>query len=538
MSETMSVPASALELSIRERIGQVLCFGWQEGVSSGSPLPEHARALVEQMHVGGVVLLGRNTHQPRRLQGTIAALQNKSRIPLMVAIDQEGGPVCRLRAGVRQFPGSMALGATAGRARDQARWRQAADLTYRQCLAQGRALQRIGINWNLAPVLDVNSNPLNPVIGTRSFGESPELVAHLGAAAVRGYRDAGILCCAKHFPGHGDTEVDSHHGLPVIRKATRELWQSELVPYRALSAGPLLPAIMTTHIVFPALDPLHPATTSEQILTDLLRLQLGFSGLVVTDCLEMDAIARGMGTVAGAVAALRAGADMVMVCHTRTTQGEVAAAIESAVAGGTLSEHRLNEAVDRVLQAKRLILEPSAAPRLDTWHLERTICQQSATLLRMGTWRMPALGGSLWIVAARACVEAACAGVARACRRARVPVPPLRLVTMDNTDAAGATDMRYLGQGDSVVLLADGSTCRHLAERRVEWLDRAACAAQAREAALAVVLAGPPYGLGNVPKAGRVVCVYDCAALHHDAWLLALHTGRARGLPPVTIPKR
>lgn len=534
----MPLPASALELSLHERIGQVLCFGWQESESSGDPFPEHASTLVEQMRVGGVVLLGRNTERPRRLQRTLAALQHLSRIPLLVAIDQEGGRVCRLRACIRPFPGSMALGATSGLAKDPARWREAAGLTYKQCLAQGRALQHIGINWNLAPVLDVNSNPRNPIIGTRSFGESAELVAHLGAAAVSGYRDAGILCCAKHFPGHGDTEVDSHYGLPVIQKSTQEMWLSDLVPYRALCAGPLLPAIMTTHIVFPAMDPLNPATTSEHILTGLLRQQLGYSGLIVTDCLEMDAIARGIGTAAGAVAALRAGADMVMVCHTLTTQRDVAAAIERAVSGGELPEHRLNEAVDRVLQAKRQISEPGAAPRSNAWRLESTICRRSATLLRLGTWRMPAPGGRLWIVGARACVDAACAGAVRACRRARVPVPPLRLVVREDTATAGTGELRDLGQGDSIVLIADGSTCRHLAEGRVEWLDRAAQAAHDRRAPVGVVLAGAPYGLGNVPDAGRVVCVYDSAALHHDAWLLALHTGRARGLPPVTIPER
>lgn len=534
----MSLPASALELGLHERIGQVLCFGWQESESSGDPLPKHARELVEQMRVGGVVLLGRNTERPRRLRRTLAALRHASQIPLLVAIDQEGGRICRLRAGVRPFPGSMALGATAGLAHDQMRWCKAAELTYKQCLAQGRALQRIGINWNLAPVLDVNSNPRNPIIGTRSFGESPELVAHLGAAAVRGYRDAGILCCGKHFPGHGDTEVDSHLGLPVIRKTTQEIWRSDLVPYRALCAGPLMPAIMTTHIVFPAMDPLNPATTSAPILTDLLRQRLGFTGLVVTDCLEMDAIARGMGTSAGAVAALRAGADMVMVCHTLTTQREVAAAIERAVAGGTLPEHRLNEAVDRVLHAKRQISEPGAATRSNTWRLESSVCRGSVTLLRLSTWQLPALGGRLWIVGARACVDAACAGIVRACRRARVPIPPLRLVVREDTASSGPNEIRELGQGDSVVLLADGSTCRHLAEGRVEWLDRAAQAAHDKRAAAAVVLAGAPYGLGNAPDTGRVVCVYDSAALHHEAWIQTLQTGRARGLLPVTIPER
>ncbi|MDW8104945.1 MAG: beta-N-acetylhexosaminidase [Armatimonadota bacterium] len=371
--------SSWTSLSLPERVGQVLCFGWQGATAEEArTVNAHARALVEEMQVGAVVLLGRNVDSgnPQQIRATLAELQRRSRIPLLIAIDQEGGMVNRLRAPFHEFPGNMALGAT-----------RRIDYAYRQAQAQARELLALGVSWNFAPVMDVNNNPDNPIIGVRSYGSDPQLVAEMGTAAIRGYQETGLLACAKHFPGHGDTAVDSHLALPVIPGDRQRLESVELVPFRAaIAAG--VGSIMTTHILFPALDPQRPATLSRPILTGLLREELGYTGLVITDCLEMKAIADTVGTVRGAVEALKAGADMVLIAHTLEVQRAAAQAIREAVERGELPEERLNEAVSRVLAVKSRFLSalPPAEgePWLDPAHdaLEQEIARASITVVK------------------------------------------------------------------------------------------------------------------------------------------------------------
>ncbi|MCL6474282.1 MAG: beta-N-acetylhexosaminidase [Firmicutes bacterium] len=367
------------KLSLSERIGQVLCFGWQgDSPEEARTVNAHARVLVEEMQVGGVVLLGRNvdSQRPEQIRQTLAELQRRSRIPLFIAIDQEGGMVNRLRAPFHEFPGNMALGATRN-----------AHYAYRQAQAQARELLALGINWNFAPVMDVNNNPDNPIIGVRSYGADPELVAQMGTAAIRGYQETGLLACAKHFPGHGDTSVDSHLALPVIPGDRQRLESVELVPFRAaISAG--VGAIMTTHILFPALDAERPATLSRTILTGLLREQLGYHGLVITDCLEMKAIADTVGTARGAVEALKAGADMVLIAHTLEVQRAAVQAIRKAIDSGELPEARLNHAVTRVFTAKQRFLSALPTAEGEPWRepahdaLEQEIARASIAVVR------------------------------------------------------------------------------------------------------------------------------------------------------------
>jgi beta-N-acetylhexosaminidase len=370
------LPATADSLDLDACIGQILCFGWQG--DDCTSVNEAAREIVEDMQVGGVILLARNVDTPEQTRDMLRDLQNRARIPLLIAVDQEGGRVNRFGPPMTAFPGSMALGACGSRGVEYA---------YRQAKAQASELAAVGVNWNLAPVLDVNNNPANPIIGVRSYGEDPQLVANLGMAAIRGYRDGGVLACAKHFPGHGNTEMDSHLGLPTVASSRGQLEATELLPFRAaIQAG--VPAIMSTHIVFPALDAVLPATLSATILTDLLRTEMRFDGLIVTDCLEMAAIAETIGTPMGAVAALRAGADMVLVSHTLETQREVYRAIRQAVEAEILSEERVREAAGRVLAAKARALNMPEPPAPEPWHdpshasLEMEIARESVTVVR------------------------------------------------------------------------------------------------------------------------------------------------------------
>ncbi|MDH6132992.1 beta-N-acetylhexosaminidase [Kitasatospora sp. MAA4] len=294
--------------------------------------------------LGSVALFGRNVTDPAQLAALTAALRQENP-DVLVAIDEEGGDVTRLEAGSgSSWPGNLALGAIDDPAltRDVAR-------------ELGRALAECGINYNWAPSADVNSNPGNPVIGVRSFGADPELCARHTAAWVEGLQSVGVAACAKHFPGHGDTAVDSHLGLPVVDVDVDLLRSRDLVPFRAaIAAG--AKAVMSAHIMIPALDPVHPATLSRAVLTGLLRARaadggLGYDGLIVTDGIEMGAIADTYGIAEGTVLALAAGADAICVgggLADEETVLRLRDSIVEAVRAGRLPEERLADAAARV----------------------------------------------------------------------------------------------------------------------------------------------------------------------------------------------
>jgi beta-N-acetylhexosaminidase len=289
--------------------------------------------------LASVGLFGRNIASPEQLTALTAQLRAE-RDDVLVAIDEEGGDVTRLevRTG-SSFPGNHALGAV-----------DDVELTREVAAELGRRLAACGVNLNWAPSADVNSNPANPVIGVRSFGASSELVARHTAAYVTGLQSAGVAACTKHFPGHGDTAVDSHHALPRIDVDASVLGSRELSPFRAaIAAGTR--AVMTAHILVPALDPDRPATLSGQVLTDLLRGELGYTGLIVTDGMEMQAIAGTYGIERGSVLAIAAGADAICVgggLADDETVRRLRDALVSAVRSGELPEERLAEAAERV----------------------------------------------------------------------------------------------------------------------------------------------------------------------------------------------
>ncbi|MGW4905847.1 glycoside hydrolase family 3 protein [Streptomyces sp. NPDC004270] len=294
--------------------------------------------------LASVGLFGRNVASPEQLTALTAQLRAE-RDDLLVAIDEESGDVTRLevRTG-SSFPGNNALGAV-----------DDVELTREVALELGRRLAACGVNFNWAPSADVNSNPANPVIGVRSFGADPELVARHTAAYVTGLQSAGVAACTKHFPGHGDTAVDSHLALPRIDATADVLHARELVPFRAaIAAGTR--AVMSAHILVPALDPDRPATLSRTILTELLRGELGYDGLIVTDGIEMQAISAAYGIEHGSVLAIAAGADAICVgggLSDEETVRRLRDALVAAVHSGELPEERLAEAADRVRSLAR-----------------------------------------------------------------------------------------------------------------------------------------------------------------------------------------
>ncbi|GGC83600.1 beta-N-acetylhexosaminidase [Thalassobacillus devorans] len=305
------------------------------------------KEMIEKYHIGGVIYFNwtANIGTPIDFEQVNAlsnglqeiAMDQRMPIPLMIATDQEGGVVARVTEPATVFPGNMALGAT--RSTDYAR--QSSEI-------MGMELMSLGINMDLAPVLDVNVNPENPVIGVRSYSENPDLVADMGAAQVEGYQNENVMATAKHFPGHGDTNVDSHYGLPIINHDLETLHEVDLKPFKAaIDAG--IDAIMPAHIVVPALDDSGlPATLSKPILTDLLRGEMGFDGVIITDSLGMS----GANVVPAdrvPVEAFKAGADILLNPPNVPLAYD---AMMDAVESGEISEKRVDESVFRILETK------------------------------------------------------------------------------------------------------------------------------------------------------------------------------------------
>ncbi|MDF2937344.1 MAG: beta-glucosidase-like glycosyl hydrolase [Paenibacillaceae bacterium] len=372
--------------SLRQKLGQMVMCGFE-----GTTPPESILRLIRDYQVGGIIYFRRNIGSVTQVAELSRSLREASVAPggppLWIAVDQEGGMVARIDREVALAPGNMALGA-AGKP----------EYAYEVARISGSELRQLGINLNFAPCVDVNNNPANPVVGVRSFGENPELVAALGAAAVRGYQERGVSACAKHFPGHGDTAADSHHELPLVRHRMERLEQVELPPFgRAIEAG--VDAIMTAHVRFPACDPSGmPATLSPPILGGLLREKLGYDGVVVTDCLEMNAISQTVGVGRGAVLAVAAGADIVLVSHREDRQIEALEALYAAAENGELPMTRIDEAVARIVRAKTRREEawrqakaagvlPIGDEKHQTW-VEET-ARRCVTLVKAGTGALP-----------------------------------------------------------------------------------------------------------------------------------------------------
>ncbi|MFN8624848.1 MAG: beta-N-acetylhexosaminidase [Candidatus Binatia bacterium] len=313
----------------------------------GLRLDPATRRVLERLHVGGVILFRRNFDTPAQIAELTAALHALPSQPL-VGIDHEGGRVLRLGEPFTQFPPA----ARVGRGGD-------ATLAFRVGQAMAAELRSVGIDLNFAPVLDVHSNPANPIIGDRAFSSDPEVVSQCGIAMMRGLLAGGVIPCGKHFPGHGDTVADSHRELPVVRRSRAELERTELRPFRAAIAADI-PMLMTAHVLYPALDPTGPATVSTAILTDLLRTELRFAGVIVSDDLEMRAIADRQTIAAAAVATLRAGADALLVCQDLRQAALAVRAVARGVGDGALPATVVRAALTRLGRLRQL--RPGGSP--------------------------------------------------------------------------------------------------------------------------------------------------------------------------------
>ncbi|HEX7118086.1 MAG TPA: glycoside hydrolase family 3 N-terminal domain-containing protein [Longimicrobiales bacterium] len=382
------VEATMERLPLRRKVAQ-LVVPWLDGayLAVGTPEHERLRGWVEEQGVGGVIV---SIGPPLEIAAKLNLLQEMADVPLLVAADVESGPGQRLTAGTvvpygmelgggTDFPPIMALGAAGD-----------PSLAYEVGRITAIEARAVGIHMAFAPVVDVNNNPANPIINTRSYGEDPEAVARLGAAHIRGLQDHGLLATAKHFPGHGNTSTDSHIGLPVLSVDRARADSIELVPFRAaIDAG--VAAVMVAHVAFPALSgDTVPATLSRALTTGLLKEELGFDGLTVVDALDMGAITTRYGAEEAAVLALEAGADLLLMPL------DVAATIDAVVAAveaGRISEARIDRSVRKLLRLKaglglharrRVELDrvPYAVGRPEHAELARRIAERAFTLVR------------------------------------------------------------------------------------------------------------------------------------------------------------
>ncbi|MCI3920153.1 glycoside hydrolase family 3 protein [Paenibacillus sp. TRM 82003] len=486
--------------ALRRKLGLLTMCGFD-----GTEPNEAITDLIENEGVGGIVYFRRNLVSPEQTARMTAALQaSAAKVgapPLLVSIDQEGGMVARLDRGVALPPGNMALGATG----DPAAAREAARVTAAE-------LTSLGINMNFAPCLDVNNNLANPVIGVRSFGADAERVAAFGVEAVRGYAEGGVIAVAKHFPGHGDTAVDSHRDLPVVPHGKARLSRIELAPFRAaVAAG--VPCLMTAHVVFPAVEPSGlPATLSPAVLTGLLREELGYDGVIVTDCLEMKAIADRYGIARGAVMAIKGGADLVLISHTYAAQKEALAALARAVEDGDIPMRRIDDAVERILRLKAQAgaprPSPEAAGAAERIEAATRLSERTVTVVRnRGAFPIDPSVTTLVITAevrvgseVDEVIEQAT--LADALRAAGAKAEEVR-IGVDPSEAESAEAMRRAASSEQCVIASYDAAFHPTQEELIQRL--------LHEAGGSVVVAAvrSPYDLARFPEAAGAVATYE-----------------------------
>jgi len=515
-------------MSLEEKVGQLFIIGFD-----GDQVTGHARTLITRHHAGNISLFRRNFTTRERIRALTAKLQElmmeHNGVPGWIGVDQEGGTVSRLIEPYTVFPGAMAC---------------AAGATEREMhllgTMLGAQLLDAGINMNYSPVLDINNNPRNPVIGVRSFGDDPKRVESFGLALYQGQCSAGVLPVGKHFPGHGDTDIDSHLSMPVVPHARERVETVELAPFRtAVSAG--IPALMSSHILFPGIDKSgFPATISKPLLTGYLREKLGYNGLIISDCMQMEAISNRYGTPEGCVLALLAGSDMVMVCHDADVQIASMTAVLKAVRSGRLCETELDTHVRRVLLSKRewaipVTTELSEAEMTEHRRFSERLSERCVTLVRDPLGLLPLTGKKIFALSpARSSLNPAedqeeIVHFATACAlrfggdwcqyNVNRPLESERAERI--LSHCAKADVVVMGTGNAVLHAEQRKLFRQILELQVPVVQ---CALRL------------PYDAGLDTRAAAVLCTYDYTPIMIEALLRTLAgENRARGVLPVKI---
>jgi len=329
-------------MTLREQIGQLFMMGF-----TGTTVTSDLASFLKAHSPGGVIFFKRNLESVQQIVELTNGLQKLSpRSPLLIAIDQEGGRVSRLPREFTIFPPCEQLGQC-----------NSYELAYSAASTIAKELRAVGINMNMAPVLDVNSNPDNPVIGDRAFGAVPEIVSEMGLATIAGLQENRVVACGKHFPGHGDTATDSHKVLPVVDADLHRLQDTEFPPFQlAIRSG--VASLMTAHVLYRALDSEAPATLSSAVIQRLLREEFHYEGVVFTDDLEMHAIVNHDGIGEAAVRAFVAGCDVLLICKDQERVMMAMQAMEMAVQDGRITQERMQQSLARVARLKARYLQP------------------------------------------------------------------------------------------------------------------------------------------------------------------------------------
>lgn len=325
-------------MSLDEKIGQLLVVGLD-----GYSISENMNNLIKENKVGGVILFSKNVESSNQLVSLINSIKtsnSQNKTPLLISVDEEGGRVSRMPTEIKKIPTNKIIGK-----------RNDGDFSYNIGKIIGEELKAFGFNMNFAPVLDISSNPNNPVIGDRSFGNNVDIVNKLGIKTMQGIIDSGIIPVVKHFPGHGDTSVDSHIGLPVVNKDLTQLNDFELIPFKEAIKNNV-DTIMVSHILLNKIDLNFPASMSKIIITDILRESLKFKGVVITDDMTMGAIVKYYDIGDASVKSINAGSDLILVCHGYENELKVINSLKLAVQNKIITEERLNESVYRILKLK------------------------------------------------------------------------------------------------------------------------------------------------------------------------------------------
>ena len=521
-----------MDRTLKHKIGQMIIAGFP------SPyVDDQARRLVEDFEVGNFALFGRNYVTAEQVTQMCTDLHRlvyaKNGYSAYLASDQEGGVVSRVCIGSALFPGTMAMAAS-----------PSAD-PYQVGKNCGNILGSMGILGNFGPVMDVNLDPMNPIIGSRSYSDDPETVARMGVEMIRGMHDGGMLATLKHYPGHGNVSTDSHLDLPKNGTPREELMRTEFMPFqRAIDAG--ADAIMTAHVVYEDIDPELPATVSPKIMTGLLRDTMGFEGIAVTDCMEMNAIKVTYGIGPGAVMAVQAGCDVLCFSHTYEAVAEACNALYKAVEDGIITPERIDRSYRRIIRLKEqynLVTPPPAdAANALKWLSDKDIMAFHARISRDSMTMLYDNGGY------------------QALKNAKHPrffAPASIAVTGAEDKERAPTRFSDLAKdrfgGDSVVYPMselDEATLEAIREENYDVAVLAVYNARFRPSQqtilrelekqnrpLVVLMLGAPYDAPLIRNAQCVICAYEYTYLAAQELLNCLETGEFKGHLPVKLPE-
>lgn len=478
--------------SLAEKVGQLTMVGFE-----GLTAPRHILAWLENGRIGGVYLFARNIESPAQVRRLVAACRRAAKFPILVGIDQEGGSVARLREGFTESPGAMALGASGD-----------PQLAEDVAAMMGAELAALGVNWNFAPVADLARQSDNPSIGTRAVGRDPQLASDFVGAQVRGLQRAGVAATVKHFPGLGNSVIDTHVASAKVSGCLSGLYEEELPPFEAaIAAG--VACVMLTHVVYEELDSERPATLSPRIVDGLLRDRLAYDGAVCTDCMEMKAITDRFAPGESAVFAVEAGVDMVMFSHTRAAQEAAFDALLEAAKTGRISADRIDQSLTRIQALKeRFPLEGAPALDIVGGPQHRSLAAKAARAGVVLVKRGEAL--PLSSSAPIALIEFA-AGRQREADAADTPTPLASYlsqrrphITCVCLDPAGAENNRRLiksiaSNAETLILITRNAHLQPAQLRLAQFV-----CASAKEVVL--ICARNPYDAGRIIGADTVIC--------------------------------